>query len=220
MLLEEPPEMLLHVQSLEQSVRNDSAPKLRERLAKASAAGLRLDALIHQLLDVSRITGGRLTLDPEPLRLDRLTREAIERLQEQAARAQCRLDVEIEDGVDAVLDRLRTEQVITNLVSNAMKYGRGKPIEVTLRRVRDQAVLRVTDHGIGIERKEQRQIFERFERAIATREYGGFGLGLWIARQVVEATGGNIMVESTPGRGATFTVRLPLDAREKMHAAQ
>jgi signal transduction histidine kinase len=102
------------------------------------------------------------------------------------------------------------DQVITNLVGNALKYGRGKPIEIAIAIEGEDAVVRVVDHGIGIGADEQRRLFERFERAVSTREFGGFGLGLWICRQIVEASGGQIAVESTLGEGSTFTVTLPL----------
>jgi signal transduction histidine kinase len=108
------------------------------------------------------------------------------------------------------LDRLRIEQVISNLLSNAVKYGQGKPVDVALE-VRDGAArLTVRDHGIGIDPRHQERIFERFERAVSTRHYGGFGLGLWIVRQIVDASGGSIRVESTEDEGSLFVVELPL----------
>jgi signal transduction histidine kinase len=104
--------------------------------------------------------------------------------------------------------------VVNNLVGNALKYGQTKPVEVDLTTEDSQAVLRVTDHGIGIDEDHQRRIFQRFERAVSTRDFGGFGLGLWISRQIVEASGGKIDVQSALGRGATFTVRLPMKQEE------
>jgi signal transduction histidine kinase len=111
-------------------------------------------------------------------------------------------------------DRLRLEQVVTNLISNAIKYGKGRPIEIETRPDGADAVLTVTDHGLGIAPEDQQRVFQRFERSRRTREYGGFGLGLWITRSIVEASGGTITVDSQPGQGATFTVRLPPAVKE------
>ena len=109
-------------------------------------------------------------------------------------------------------DRERIEQAIENLVANALKYGQGKPVEIYLRTEGGEVVLQVTDHGVGIDDEHQKRIFDRFERAVSTRDFGGLGLGLWIARRVVEASGGRIAVCSAPGEGAVFTVRLPIQS--------
>lgn len=106
---------------------------------------------------------------------------------------------------------MRIEQVLANLLSNAIKYGGGRPIEVGLRQVGRKVEISVTDHGIGISAEDQRRVFDRFERAVSLRHYGGFGLGLWITRQIVEGHGGTISVHSTLGEGSTFTVCLPLE---------
>jgi signal transduction histidine kinase len=100
---------------------------------------------------------------------------------------------------------------VTNLVSNALKYGRGKPIEIRLESGDNKARLIVRDHGIGIPSEHKSRIFERFERATASRNYGGLGLGLYIVKQIVDALGGVIYVESEPGIGSTFTVELPIN---------
>ena len=110
---------------------------------------------------------------------------------------------------------MRLEQVISNLLTNALKYGPGKPIEVETARDGNLARIRVRDYGIGIEPENQRRIFERFERAVSDRHYGGLGLGLWIARQVVEASGGTITVQSAPGEGSLFSVELPMKPRDE-----
>jgi signal transduction histidine kinase len=98
---------------------------------------------------------------------------------------------------------------VTNLLSNAAKYGRGAPIDVDLEGSAEVVRLTVRDHGIGIATEQQARIFERFEKAVSIRHYGGFGLGLWSARRMVEALGGAIRVESRVGEGAAFTVELP-----------
>jgi signal transduction histidine kinase len=110
-------------------------------------------------------------------------------------------------------DAFRLDQVATNLVGNALKYGAGKPVTVRVAASGGRAVLTVTDHGIGIPPEDQDRIFGKFERAVSERHYGGLGLGLWITRQAVEAMGGAIRVRSTPGVETVFTVELPLDVR-------
>jgi signal transduction histidine kinase len=123
------------------------------------------------------------------------------------------------EHVEGRWDRLRLEAVVANLLANAIKFGSGAPIEIIVGEDRDQAVIRVRDHGIGIAPEDQNKLFRRFERAIAARDYGGFGLGLWICRNIVEASGGTIEVESEPEHGSTFTVRLPRGLEEGARAA-
>ena len=106
-------------------------------------------------------------------------------------------------------DRSRVDQVLSNLVSNAIKYGDGKPIEVTVEVTPEAALLRVRDNGVGIAAQDQARIFERFERAASLRNYGGVGLGLWSVHKIVDALGGTVSVDSQPELGATFTVLLP-----------
>jgi signal transduction histidine kinase len=111
-------------------------------------------------------------------------------------------------------DASRMEQVVTNLLSNALKFGAGHPVEVTLTASRDRAALSVRDQGIGIPQEDQARIFDRFERAVSTRHFGGLGLGLYVSAQIVRAHGGTIGVESKLGQGARFVVILPLEPHE------
>lgn len=186
------------------------APVLPSRLQKASANLDRLDRLINELLDVSRISSGRVTLQFEEVDAGQLAAEVFERFAEQLARAGCSLAAQLEPGVVGRWDRNRLDQVITNLAANALKYGAGRPVEVVVERQDAEARIAVTDRGIGIAPEDADRIFRRFERATSDRHYGGLGLGLWIAREIVEAHGGSIEVASTLGEGSTFTVRLPL----------
>jgi PAS domain S-box-containing protein len=204
--------LLMQVQGLARNTRVEDA-RIKERLEKAAAAGARLEKLISQILDVSRINVGRLVLERERMRLDTAVREAMDRFADLAAEAQCPIVLRL-DPVEGLWDRVRLEQVITNLIANALKYGKGKPVEVETLLEGTSAVLRVTDHGIGIAPEDQKRIFQRFERAKGTREYGGVGLGLWISRSIVEAIGGIISVQSESGQGSTFTVKLPLQPKE------
>jgi signal transduction histidine kinase len=169
----------------------------------------RLEALISALLDVSRIAAGKLPLHLEPFDLSALAREVVDRFADELANSGCTVTVDAELPVVGRWDRMRLDQVITNLLTNAMKYGRGKPIEVRATSDGDLARLEVTDHGIGIAPEHQARIFERFERAVTPREYGGLGLGLWIVSRVVEELRGRVQVLSAPGEGARFVVELP-----------
>ncbi|HEX7487982.1 MAG TPA: CHASE domain-containing protein [Anaeromyxobacteraceae bacterium] len=168
----------------------------------------RLTRLITNLLDISRIGAGRLELELEELDLSELVREVVVRFEDELERAGCELRLDAQAPAVGRWDRLRLDQVVTNLIGNAVKYGPGKPVEVTVRTEGERTLLRVRDHGIGIPREAQSRIFERFERAVSDRHYGGFGLGLWIVRLIVDALGGTIAVESELGQGATFTVEL------------
>ena len=185
--------------------------RLRERLQKALESGERLERLVAELLDVSRVTAGRLTLELQDLDLIELVEGIVASLTEQAAKAESEIRFSHEGAVYGRWDRARLEQVVSNLLTNALKYGRGKPVEIEVERDNRCAVVRVRDFGIGIEPVDQIRIFERFERAVSDKHFGGLGLGLWIARQVVEASGGSISVESSLGQGSLFTVKVPID---------
>ncbi|WP_141620330.1 ATP-binding protein [Myxococcus sp. AB036A] len=182
---------------------------LKEKLVRARRQAERLTLLADELLDVARISAGRLTLRLEACDLSALVSEVLEQSSEAVAQAQCQLHLSLEEDVKGMWDRLRLMQVVTNLVSNALKYGAGSPVEVKASASTNGARVSVRDFGIGIPLKDQARIFERFERAVSSQNHGGLGLGLWISRQVVEAHGGVIRVESEAGNGATFTVELP-----------
>ena len=170
---------------------------------------LRLSRLVETLLDVSRIAEGRLTLAPEPIDLTALVDRVVTRMTQVAVDAGCPVTFEAPGPVPGVWDRVRTEQVITNLLSNAFKYGAGKPVNVLVNADDHSARVRVVDRGIGIPVHKQGVIFERYERAAPKNHYGGFGLGLWITRRTLQEMGGTIRVESEEGAGAMFEVELP-----------
>src|SRR5262249_24069908 len=139
--------------------------------------------------------------------------ETIERMRSDIESAGCTISLASDERVVGTWDRLRLDQVVTNLIGNAIKYGPGKPVAVFVRATDAEARLAVRDHGIGIAPADRDRIFGRFERAVADTNYGGFGLGLWISRQAVEAMGGSITVDSALGEGSSFIVTLPLRRR-------
>jgi signal transduction histidine kinase len=176
---------------------------------------MRLAGLVNGLLDVSRIGTGRLKLEYEQVDLGELVQDVAARHQLEAERAGCVLEVRAEGSTVGMWDRMRLEQVVTNLVSNALKYGAGLPVRMGVSREEGRARLTVRDEGIGISPEAQARIFHKFERAVSERNYGGLGLGLYVSRTLVEAMGGVIRVESLPGAGATFVVELPLSPVEE-----
>ncbi|HVE84555.1 MAG TPA: HAMP domain-containing sensor histidine kinase, partial [Myxococcales bacterium] len=189
--------------------------RFQDSLNRAMNHSERLGGLIRQLLDVSRMReGSQLDLVRELVDLRKVISEVTDRFGDEAVRARCPLDAALpEEPVVGFWDAFRLDQVATNLVGNALKYGAGKPVTVRVAASGGRAVLTVTDHGIGIPPEDQDRIFGKFERAVSERHYGGLGLGLWITRQAVEAMGGAIRVRSTPGVETVFTVELPLDVR-------
>jgi signal transduction histidine kinase len=169
----------------------------------------RLITLLEDMLDVTRVATRGLSLRPEPLDLGVTVREVSARFQEEAERVGSELIVRT---VDARLraDPMRIEQVVTNLLSNALKFGEHRPIDVVVEVDGPTARFSVRDRGIGIAPDDLDRIFARYERAVSADNYGGLGIGLYVTRQIVEAHGGHIRVESTPGQGSRFVVDLPL----------
>jgi PAS domain S-box-containing protein len=193
--------------------------RVRKRLCDAVKQSERLAKLVDNLLDVARISRGKLELQVEEFDLVDAAREVVERFRDEALRHGGEIEVDAPERVLGRWDRLRMDQVITNLVSNSLKYGPGKPVRVRVKGGDGTAELAVEDEGIGIEAAKIERIFDRFERAAPVRRYGGLGLGLYIARQIVEAHGGRIEVQSNPGEGARFVITLPLRAVAERTAA-
>jgi predicted ATPase/signal transduction histidine kinase len=164
----------------------------------------RMNRLIGDLLDVSRIETWQLALALAEVELTALVREVVARFQPDLARAGSSVSIAAEGPVVGRWDRSRLEQVVSNILSNAAKFGAGAPIEIAVGRADDVARVTITDHGIGIDPARLPRIFERFERGVSAQNYGGLGLGLYIARRIVEGHCGSIRVSSPPGAGPTL----------------
>jgi PAS domain S-box-containing protein len=189
------------------ALQSGSDPRALQTTQRAAKQAQRLSTLVETLLDVSRVSAGKVELERADIDLAELAREAVSQFEPESG---TRIEVDAPAPVRGRWDRARIEGVISNLLSNAMKYGPGKPIRVSVRGGEGTATVSVEDQGIGVAEADHARIFERFERAVPARNYGGLGLGLWIAKQVVLAHDGDIHVESSPGAGATFTVVLPV----------
>ena len=189
--------------------RPPSAETLRQSLTRAKHGADRLKRLADELLDVARIDRGPLELTPARVDLRAVARQVIDDLGFELAGARCEVRLDAPAPVVGAWDTSWLEQVLTSLLTNALKFGANRPIDVVVRNAGEVAELAVRDHGVGIEPSRQPFVFDRFVRAVSARHYGGLGLGLYIARRAVRAHGGEIRLESTQGQGATFTVTLP-----------
>lgn len=204
----------LHMKALQRGAASlpEGAPREAqlERVAACARQVDRMTRLVANLLDVTRLHAGRLEVEREPLDLGELVGDAAGRFRDELARAGRELHLRVEPGVSGTWDRLKLDQVVTNLVSNAVRYGGQGAVTVTLRREGGAAVLRVADRGIGIAEEDLAIVFDRYSKGVNSRAHGGLGLGLYITRGIVEAHGGVVEVESRLGEGSAFTVRLPV----------
>ena len=175
-----------------------------------------------RLLDVSRIESGNLRLLPSTIDLSSLVRSVAARYDFIAARSHSPIELDVDKGIIGVLDQLAVEQVIENLLSNALKFGTGEPVTLRLRSDGGSARLDVQDRGVGMSPDQQARLFVRFEQVVAQHRGGGFGVGLWLANRLIMGMEGRIDVSSDVGSGSTFTVTLPLassDPNRTTHGA-
>ncbi|HYS79365.1 MAG TPA: ATP-binding protein [Anaeromyxobacteraceae bacterium] len=206
--------LTLLVASAERSMAKlPNAPALmRSKIAALSRQVRRLTDLVKNLLDVSRIQAGRFHVSIEQVDLCAVVREVAERHAQEASDAGCSLEIAADGPVVGAWDQSGLDHIVSNLVSNAIKYGKGKPISVVAGSNGDTARLSVADGGIGIAPDDHERIFQRFERAVTHSGFAGMGLGLWIVREIVTRLGGAIHVESRLGQGACFAVELPISS--------
>jgi signal transduction histidine kinase len=203
--------MLLQVQVLGRTLANQhfDARTADRAFAVAEAQMRRLSTLIDGMLDVSRFTTKQLLIHLEEVDLARLLGDLLTSLSADLARAGCTVTVSAPRTLVGRWDRGRIEQVLGNILSNAMKFGAGRPIEVDVDATEETVRIAVRDHGIGISAEDQARIFGRFERAVPTRHFGGLGLGLYTSLQILRAHQGSLHVDSREGQGAQFVIDLP-----------
>jgi signal transduction histidine kinase len=188
----------------------DIDPERLERMLSAAYGQVeRLSRIIRDLVDVSRITIGKLNVQKSEVFLHEIAQFVIEAFQEETRRLGVKVNLEVRSHPKGQWDRMRVEQVFINLFSNALKYGLGKPITITLDQEHSNAIVRVADQGIGIEEEDQTRIFERFERAASVQNFGGLGLGLYISKEIIHPHGGKISLESQKDQGTCISFELP-----------
>lgn len=195
-----------------------ASEKLDEGVESASRQVQRLVLLVEELLDVTRINAGKLHLQLKEVNLSELVEEVLTRFCTDLKDAECPIELDLHPNIVGYWDSFRIEQVLVNLISNAIKYAPRNSIRISTHFDAGTAKLRVQDFGPGISRDRQARIFERFERADSSSKVNGLGLGLFIARQILEHHQGSITIQSEPGVGSTFTVTLPtaLKRQEKV----
>jgi PAS domain S-box-containing protein len=208
--------MKLHFRLIKNQMKNlkpDLFPH-QESLLKAFEISERqienLEKLVEAMLSVSRITSGQLALTKKKVDLSHIVRSALERYQSEGQITQLKVDLDADPDVIGFWDELKIEQAFVNVFTNAIKYGVGKNIDITVKKVGEKAILRVKDYGIGMSEENSKRVFEKFERVGSIKHISGLGLGLYIAKEYVSAHKGTIQVESILNEGSTFTIELPL----------
>lgn len=207
--------IILRIQStldsiLNQSLAKFSGEKLVASLNIAHDQTRRLQNLIKDLLNFSLITTGKLELELKEDDLSELVKSVVNRFGDHLTLAGCSLKLESGDEIRGLWDQVRLDQAISNLLTNAIKYGEGTPIEIIVKKDGDKARITFADNGIGIDPKLQKTIFERFKRGTTDGKFQGLGVGLFIVKQIVEAHGGKVFVKSKLGKGSRFTIELPI----------
>jgi signal transduction histidine kinase len=169
----------------------------------------RLRRDLDRLLDFSRLRAGRTDLRPELTDLSAVVRQTLTEMKPLIEHSRCELRVSVSQPQTGFWDPMRLEQVIWNLVSNALKYGAGTAVDVTISGDQETATFSITDHGIGIAPEEHDLVFRKFERLSEHTKHTGFGIGLWLVKRNVDAMGGSIALASKVGAGTTITVTIP-----------
>lgn len=202
--------LTLDVQLLRAQDRNFEREAMVRAIQRSVGDVQQMSRLVEDLLDRSQLQAGKLTLHLEEVDLVALVQETVQRASNEAKASGAAIELDAPEPVNGRFDRIRVDQIVANLLSNAMKYGGRKPIAITVRRSGDSATITVTDQGPGIAEAHQRQVFDRFERGAAAERSGSYGLGLWIVRELARLHGGEVTLESASAKGTSFTVTLPL----------
>ena len=202
--------LVLRLGLLERHAVSGDLNQVQSSVNRAKDQTERMRRLVDRLLDVSQLASGRLKLELEAGDLGEVVKEALERFSEVASNAKCELRVTAPSGINTLIDKFRLDEAIGNVVSNAIKYGAGKPVSVELKAKDGKATVVVQDRGIGIPEEDLSRVFGRFERTSISHNYGGLGLGLYIAKQVIEQHEGSIRAENRSGGGARIVIELPL----------
>ncbi len=189
---------------------DDVGHRVTTKLQRASQSSERLASLVESLLDVSRIATGRFELAIKEFDIVDCVARIVDGMGPSADKARCELFVDCSGPIVGAWDRLRIEQALTNMLTNAIKYGAGRPVRVAVRQVDADVMVEVRDHGPGIPEAERQRLFQRFERAASIRNYGGLGLGLYLIQAIVDAHGGSVTAENVTDGGARFQIMLPL----------
>jgi len=192
--------------------RTETRPQegLEQSLASIARQHWRLAALVDNFVAVARMTSGDRTFNCEVFDLAEDVAAAARQFDDELRASGSAISVRTDSRVIGRWDRAYIRIVMANLIGNAIKYGAGKPIEIVLTSDSARAQLAVLDRGKGVSTEDQARIFNKFEYAVPARHHGGFGLGLWVVRAIVEAHGGTVSVASREGGGSSFTVELPL----------
>jgi signal transduction histidine kinase len=191
--------------------RTEASAEAKQRIYEvAERQARKLAYLVDGLLSVSRLQAGRLHLRLEQVDLRQVIHESVGHFEDTLKRSHTALTIDAPRAVIGRWDASRLDQMLTNLLSNAIKFGERRPIRISLHEQGDSALLAVSDQGTGIARERLPNLFQRFERSVSADLVGGLGLGLYIVKGIVTALGGQVHVESRPGKGSTFTVKLPI----------
>jgi signal transduction histidine kinase len=207
--------MLLQTQTALHNIKNVSVAKfsfenLLKMLHSVENQTLRLSKMINDLLSVSLIASGRLELEYDEVNLEKIIKDVISDFQAKIEKENISLSFTPGEKIVGKWDKIRIEQAISNFISNSIKYGNGKPIEIILKKKGKNAELTIADHGIGISRDKQKHIFELFARGVSPDQYRGLGIGLFISQRIIYAHGGEIEVKSKLGKGTEFKTTLPI----------